>query len=177
MTSRTGNSARGVTLLELIIVLGILTAVAAVAAPRLTTFTAGRALQSEGARFLAVTRYARSEAVSRGSRAEVWIQPADRRYGVNLQDATGEQDPAISRSYTLASGLRFQLDGSMADPERAATVAYRPDGTLEPEAIERFWMMREDGDGIQIALDTSRARYELLGVNEQPEWETNENAR
>src|SRR5207249_2115896 len=54
------------TLIELILVMALLAIVLAVSAPALSTFFQGRTLDSEVRRFLSLTRYGQSRAVSEG---------------------------------------------------------------------------------------------------------------
>ena len=81
--SPTGNSrtrsadARGrggFTLIELILVMAVLAIVLAIIAPSLGNFFRGRTLDSEARRFVSLTRYAESRAVSEGSPMLLWMR-------------------------------------------------------------------------------------------------------
>lgn len=176
MTLPTGSKAPGVTLIELIIVMALLTTVAALTAPRLTAFLGGRSLQAECTRFIALTRHARSEAISQGVRTEVWLDVQEGAYGMRAV-AAGEGEgeggeETNAREYPLGRDFHFELDADTVQNDGTVTIAYRPDGTLDGDLLQRFWIMRGDGDGFQIALDESRAKYEIFGRDEETIYDT-----
>ena len=84
MTSPTGNknanppAADGFTLIELMLVLTLLLIVIGVAFPSLQHFFRGRNLDSEARRFLSLTRYGQSRAVSEGVPMVLWIDARNR---------------------------------------------------------------------------------------------------
>src|SRR6266516_1572443 len=69
------------TLIELIVVMAMLMIVLAVAAPSLSNFFRGRTLDSEARRFVSLTRYGQSRAVSDGVPMLLWIDTRQRAYG------------------------------------------------------------------------------------------------
>src|SRR5262249_21799177 len=77
---------RGFTLIELMLVMALLAVVLAVSAPSLSKFFKGRTLDSEARRFVSLTRYGQSRAVSEGVPMMLWIDPKERTYG--LQEET-----------------------------------------------------------------------------------------
>src|SRR5437016_14129570 len=92
MTLRTGK--RGVemrvgkaafTLIELILVMAMLLIVLAVAAPSLSKFFRGRTLDSEARRFVSLTRYGQSRAVSDGVPSGFWIDPNQGSHGLEQE--------------------------------------------------------------------------------------------
>src|SRR5215208_532805 len=64
--ARSAGVRSGFTLIELILVLGLLLIVAGISYPTLKNFFRGRALDSEARRFLSLTRYAQSRAAAEG---------------------------------------------------------------------------------------------------------------
>ena len=76
---------KGMTLIELICVMGILATAMAFSAPMLSRFFAGRTLAEESRRFLALTRFARSEAASQGLSLELRVKPTEGLYGLSPQ--------------------------------------------------------------------------------------------
>ena len=96
MTLRTGSPAsRGAggkkpgpqafTLIELIVVMAMLLIVIGISFPSLKGFFRGRTLDSEARRFLSLTRYAQSRAVSEGLPMLIWIDPQESSYGLQVQ--------------------------------------------------------------------------------------------
>src|SRR5262245_35533325 len=82
--------AQAFTLIELIRVMARLAVVLAVSAPALSKFFKGRTLDSEARRFVSLTRYGQSRAVSEGMPMMLWIDPKERTYG--LQEETTYTD-------------------------------------------------------------------------------------
>src|SRR5262245_32345834 len=81
---------RAFTLIELILVMALLMIVAAVSFPSLRNFFQGRSLDSEARRFLSLTRYAQSRAISEGIPMVLWLDAREGTYG--LQAETGYLD-------------------------------------------------------------------------------------
>src|SRR5437867_13133540 len=77
----------GFTLIELILVMALLAIVMAFSAPALTSFFRGRTLDSEARRFMALTRYGQSRAISEGVPMMLWIDTRRGTYG--LQEEPG----------------------------------------------------------------------------------------
>src|SRR5437868_4204065 len=100
-------TATGFTLVELILVMVLLTVVAAFAAPSLSRSMRQRNLAGEAARFVAATEYARDEAVSQGVPMTVWIDPSSQRFGVEAKtgyDASLTRD----RDFVLNPDTHFE---------------------------------------------------------------------
>ncbi len=99
---------RAFTLIELILVMAMLAVVIAVAAPSLSRFFRGRTLDSEARRFLALTHYGQSRAVSEGIPMTLWINTREGAYG--LEEAPGYEDyDTKARSYELAKDLEMEV--------------------------------------------------------------------
>src|SRR5687767_2693361 len=73
------------TLIELILVMTILIVVLSVSGPSLVSFFKGRTLDSEARRFLALTRYGQSRAISEGVPISLWIDPKEKKYGLEIE--------------------------------------------------------------------------------------------
>src|SRR5688572_7408500 len=115
-TSRTGmrRSSRarwqgGFTLVELIFVMALLAMLLAFAAPSLSRSIRDRHLKQEATRFVALTEYARTEAVSQGVPMIVWIDSQARRFGVQPKTAYGG-DTTRDREFQLGSEVRVEVE-------------------------------------------------------------------
>ena len=80
------------TLIELILVMALLVIVIAVTFPTLRNFFTGRTLESEGRRFLTLTRYAQTRAASEGIPMTLWIDPLQGSYGLEAQKGFLDRD-------------------------------------------------------------------------------------
>jgi type II secretion system protein H len=94
MTLRTGTKTKSnaFTLIELMVVMALLVIVIAVTFPSLQGFFRGRTLESEGRRFLTLTRYAQSRAVSEGIPMVLYVDPKRRLYGLEAQTGFLDRD-------------------------------------------------------------------------------------
>jgi type II secretion system protein H len=133
---RVGCAARNAfTLVELILVMALLALVMGFAAPSLSRSVRARRLAQEAVRFVALTEFARNEAVSRGIPMTVWIDTAAGRFG--FAPKTGFTAPGM-RSREFAVEEPAQIEIAAGDAEAVVTaVEFSPDGTPDPGAMER----------------------------------------
>src|SRR5437667_286619 len=100
--------ARAFTLIELILVMALLSIVLAVSAPALSNFFRGRNLDSEARRFVSLTRYAQSRAVSEGVPMIVWMDIRQGTYGLQQEPGyTPLDEKAVD--FVLSKGLRIGI--------------------------------------------------------------------
>src|SRR5258706_12236786 len=86
------NKRGAFTLIELILVMALVVIVIAVTFPSLQNFFRGRTLESEGRRFLTLTRYGQSRAVAEGIPMTLWIDPLQGAYGLEAQKGFLDRD-------------------------------------------------------------------------------------
>jgi type II secretion system protein H len=178
MTSRTGprTSAerlrrRGFTLIELILVMSLLVIVIALVAPSLGNFFRGRNLDSESRRFLALTRYARSRAVSEGVPMLLWLDPSQRAYGLTEEFSfTPRDEKAVV--YRLEPDVDLQLDqrgfststgtsplpGTLSLSANAVVIRFQPDGFIGESSPQSLWFLEREREGRERSGDDSRNR-------------------
>jgi len=106
--ARSGRT-KAFTLIELILVMGVLSVVFALAAPSLARFFRGRSLDSEAKRVLALTRYGQSRAVSEGVPMVLWMDQENKTYG--LQAAAGYRRAMDTNAveFTLSEQLEIEV--------------------------------------------------------------------
>jgi prepilin-type N-terminal cleavage/methylation domain-containing protein len=155
MKRRTNKKA--LTLMELICVMVVLSAVMAISVPLLSKFFLGRSLEEEARRFLALTRYARSESVSRSVRMELWVDPAAGDYGLKPQagddnSATKQQSwDKMPLEYHLAKGLSLDVDPNELDDQGIARILFWPDGTIDEESLDKLSIHEGEDRMVEIA--------------------------
>ncbi len=147
-------STRGFTLIEIIVVMAMLSAVIALAMPSLSRFFRGRSAQEEARRFLALTRYARSEAISMSIPMTLWIDADQPYYGLNPAEGY-ETDTFIPMLFTLDDDVRFEFTPISAADQGYVKIEFKPDGTIEQNELEALYITRENEEPIIIM----RARY------------------
>ena len=121
----------GFTLIELMLVLVLLTIAISLVVPSLAKFFGGRDLDSEVHRFISLTHYAQSRAVSDGVPMILWVDPKAGTYG--LEQETGYTDGDTKAvNYTVAEGLTMNLGkaGSKAAVGKGAGIHFSPDGNV-----------------------------------------------
>ncbi|MBN1517808.1 prepilin-type N-terminal cleavage/methylation domain-containing protein [Candidatus Sumerlaeota bacterium] len=165
MTSRIGRQTdlararRAMTLVELIIVMGLLALLMGIAAPRLSGFIGGRGLRDEARRFQGLTRYAANSAVSRSAPMILWLNSESGAYGLDI--ATGfEQDDWGPLQFQLSDGCRFEVDPSAADDKGQVEIRYEPDGNVDADSLTEVRIWRLDKEFITIRRETNGNEFE-----------------
>jgi prepilin-type N-terminal cleavage/methylation domain-containing protein len=148
---------RAFSLLELLVVLALLTALGALVGPGLARFTTGRAADEEMRRLHALLDYARAEASSRGARTTVWIGADGLSYGIEA-----DLSALVPRRFETAERVTISArneDNSVV-PGRA-TFVFWPDGMPDETNPARIVLLL-DGEPLHtIALDETATRYEV----------------
>lgn len=162
------------TLVELILVMAVLCVILGLSAPSLARSMHQRNLTQEATRLLALTEYARDEAVSLGVPMSVWINPQTGEFGVEAMPGY-EDAGARNKQYTLIKGLRFDITGASARAARQNSAAgrpraagesdvaeYLPDGTLDPSSQPSVRVVDRSNSGIEIAQTKDAWGYEIV---------------
>ncbi len=169
----------GFTLIELILVMALLAIVLGVAAPSLSRFFQGRTLDSEAKRFLALTRYGQSRAVSEGVPMLLWIDAKQSQYGLQADSSYLEEDTR-KLEYTLAKEVQVEVEeppvsfglqrvwkGSPGFTATLPKIQFLPDGFLgerSPDSIvfrqgqdAEIWI-EQTHNGLSYEVQTNQVR-------------------
>src|SRR5688500_9566548 len=132
MTSTT-RTASGFTLLELVLVLVIISTALAMAAPALRGWSKGARLRDAGDQFLAVARWARSQAVSNSRVYRLNVDANAGRYWVTVQDGTEfvSTGSDFGQVFALPSGFGISMNEATAQQSLKA-VDFFPTGRTQP---------------------------------------------
>ena len=201
MTSRVGNNQNriscagkprrgGFTLVELMLVMAMLASVLAVAAPSLARFFRGRNLNSEARRFLSLTRYGQSRAVSEGVPVILWIDSNHGVYGLEA-DTTYTEDDSKAVEYVLGDKLQIEVEmpiventsgqwwqgtssanslrsGNLMNTGRNSArddspqIRFTPDGFIsETSPVRVLIREKQDKETIGVAQSRNRLNYEI----------------
>jgi type II secretion system protein H len=158
------------TLVELILVMAMLAIVLAVAAPSLSNFFRGRTLDSEARRFVSLTRYGQSRAVSDGVPMLLWIDTRQRAYGLEEQSGYSDMDLkavelGLGKDLTIeATDIPAQTGG--ARPEQGAnrnvpTIRFLPDGFMSETSPRSVALRDRNGETIWVNQSRNRLSYEI----------------
>ncbi len=102
------SAGQGFTLVELILVMAVLIIAVSLVVPTVSKFFDGRMLDSEVRRFVALTHYGQSRAVSEGVPMMLWVDARRQVYGLKQEPGYGDAD-AKSVEYTVAKGLKIDV--------------------------------------------------------------------
>ena len=178
----------GFTLLELILVMMIAAIVLSMAAPSLRMFANARPVANTAAQFVALTDYARSQAISEGrtyrlnldpDKGLFWLtaqeggvfQPLEREFGrvFSLPEGTKMDwlaPPAVSTGITVP-GLRLPGQTDIQDASGTTTartfIAFYPDGHTETSELR---LTDRRGNTLSIVCLSPTERFRVITAKE-----------
>ncbi len=154
MRARSPRQDRGVTLVELLVVVGIMLAVASIALAAVGQFMGARGVDSAVRRLRGAVRIARAHASSTGKPTNVVFHLGEGR--VTVQTPAGEQvqEPIfLPRAAQFAPGFVNPDSGEKlwihVDGEPLRTLTLRPSGRVElpPGMTRNFWIVVSNRNG------------------------------
>jgi type II secretion system protein H len=157
---RTNRKSRAFTLIELIVVMMLLVVVAAIAAPRLGGFMAGRNAEEECRRFIALTQFAGEEAISRGERLELWMNPTSASYGLRSTVATGKE----VINFQCMDKLNLTVEEQYLGEDGSAAILFWPDGTIDESSPATIYLTESGATIFTMSLQKNRVRYAVQGA-------------
>ena len=156
----------GFTLIELVVVMTVLMTVLAITVPKLSRFFTGRTLDEEAKRFLALIRYARSEAISRSAPMELWVDPVIGHYGLSPSVGYSFADNKKPIEFVLDDTLRFDLGNVPLKQNDQTIIRCLPDGLIDDQSIERLSLRNKRNEEIWIVRTTTGQEYRI----QKDEW-------
>lgn len=193
MILRIGNNPKSIrarlafTLIELILVMGVLVAVMSTAAVSLSRFYRGRVLQHEAGRFIALTRYAQNRAVSSGVPMVLWIDYEQKTYGLREEARFDTSKVKLlttqkeiyetpvnafheekNLNFKLGENLQFLLDNRERLTNGVAMMRFYPDGAIDEDSLQYLVIEDKDQEMIPISQSHNRLYYEIS--NPTNEW-------
>lgn len=164
------------TLIELILVMAVLLVVFGVAFPSLKGFFRGRSLDSEARRFLALTRYGQSRAVSEGMPMTLWIDRDQHRYGLRAAEGYVDSD-AKAGEFTFNEDLQIEAQmraivsqSSQLLMNRTASklpaIRFLPDGSIAETSPAQITIRQSETEALWVVQSRNGLNYEIQ--NRQP---------
>ena len=155
------------TLVELIIVMALIATLVALVAPSLGRSLRGRNLDQEAKRFIALTEYARQEAVSQGVPMTVWIEPETGKFGAEPKPGY----PLMKnrpKNFKLNEDVHFEMGDTASAPEGVLqAVELAPDGMPEPTSIASLRLVDRFNAAVAIAKTRDGWGYEIVKEQEE----------
>jgi prepilin-type N-terminal cleavage/methylation domain-containing protein len=155
----------GFTLLELILVMVIISAVLGMAAPSLNGFFSSRKAHDAAAGILSLIRYARSQAITEGRNYRLNFNTDEGAYWLTASDAGGYStlDTEPGRKFLLPEFTTMELVmNSAAEKDKEGPEAYigfYPKGHADACTIRLF---DQNGDEVDVLALTPAERYHVV---------------
>jgi len=142
----------GFTLLELILVMIILSTVLAMAAPSLRGFFGSRKTHDEAAQILALTQFARSQAISEGVIYRLNFDTQQRTYWLTAQQsgAFEQLKTEFGQIFTLPNDIITELE-NVEKEDNKLFLEFTPQGTVTAGTI---WLIDRRGLVLEVTCPT-----------------------
>jgi type II secretion system protein H len=167
MTLATGQSdfrRRAFTLVELILVLALLVIVTSLAAPALSNFVRGRALDSEARRLAALMHAGQSRAVSEGLPMMLWVDEKQGAYGLNAETSSKGGDPK-AENLTLDENVRIAVLNvgatALTTFQNLPAIRFLADGTIDENSPHTLRLTDSRGNALWLVEARTRMGYEI----------------
>jgi type II secretion system protein H len=158
------RTTRGFTLVELILVLALLVIATSLAAPALSNFVRGRALDSEARRMLALMHAGQSRAVSEGLPMMLWVDSQAGRYGLEAE-TSGQNGDGKTENLDVDSTLRMTaVNGGAGTPvtfKNLPAIKFLADGSIDENSLPELKLLDSAGFARWFRLNTTRTGYEV----------------
>jgi len=148
------------TLLELILVMVILSTVLAMAAPSLRGFFASRRTDDTAAQILALTQFARSQAISEGVIYRLNFDTQERTYWLTSQQGGTFEMLAteFGQVFTLPKDIEMELE-DIEEDENDKFLAFTPHGTVTAGTVR---LIDRRGRGLEITCPTVTESFSIV---------------
>ncbi len=162
--SRVTCHGSGFTLIELILVLALLVIITSLAAPAMSNFIRGQALDSEARRLMALIHAGQSRAVSEGLPMVLWVDEKQGAYGLQAE-TTGRNGDPKAENLSLDASLQIAVvsAGSAGTTRFGGLPAIRflPDGTVDENSPQTLRLMDARGHALWLIESRNRNGYEV----------------
>ena len=154
----------GFTLIELILVLALLVIITSLAAPAMSNFIRGQALDSEARRLMALIHAGQSRAVSEGLPMVLWVDEKQGAYGLQAE-TTGRSGDPRAENLVLDASLQIAVvnTGSAGTTKLGGLPAIRflPDGTVDENSPQSLRLMDARGHALWLIESRDHNGYEV----------------
>jgi type II secretion system protein H len=152
------------TLIELILVMALLVVITSLAAPAMSRFIRGRALDTEARRLISFMHAAQSRAVSEGAPMILWVDENNRTYGVTAEVSGQTGDPKaemLAVDSTLAIAVQNSGGGSPTMFNHLPAIRFLADGTVDEDSPTALKLTDSDGFSRVLTETSLRTGYEV----------------
>ena len=154
----------GFTLVELILVLALLVIATSLAAPALSNFVRGRALDSEARRLAALMHAGQSRAVSEGAAMVLWLDEKAGHYGLEAE-TSGQNGDAKAENLAVDSTLQLAVQNiGTAAPvlfKNLPAIKFLADGAVDEDSPPVLKLTDSAGFSRWLSLNSGRTGYDI----------------
>ena len=155
---------RAFTLIELILVLALLVVITSLAAPAMSNFIRGRALDSEARRLFALMHAGQSRAVSEGMPMVLWVDEKQGAYGLQAE-TTGQNGDPKAENLTVDSTLQIAVlntgSGAPTTFNNLPAIRFLPDGTVDENSPQTLQLTDAAGVSLWLIETRNHTGYEI----------------
>jgi type II secretion system protein H len=157
--SRARRRAHGFTLIELILVLIILTVIAAVVVPSIRTFATGRDKDNIATMFLSLSDYARTQAASEGRTYRLNLDTTQNALWLTAQDGATFVAPTsdFGQRFTTTTGVTITTD--IQQRTDGTYVEFFPGGRSEAAKI---WVTDKQKNTTEVAAASATELFRIV---------------
>jgi len=156
-------------LIELILVLALLSIVAALVSPVLSGFIRGRGLDSEARRLVAVAHAGQSRAVSEGMPMLLWVNEKQNTYGLESETPPNGGDPK-AQDFTGDENVRIAVPATAGTApmtfHNLPAIRFLPDGTVDEDSPRTLQLTGTGGGELWLIQSRNRLGYEIRDTNQ-----------
>ena len=154
------------TLIELILVMALISIAISIAAPSLSNFFRGRALDSEARQLLALTHAGQARAVSSGFPMLLWVDSSGHAYGLveEMSKTAGQGSDPKAQEFSFADRMRIEAVNASPLPVNGRSlpaIRFLPDGTIDENNATTLRLSTDDGSALWLVAATNRLNYEI----------------
>ncbi len=150
----------------------LLAIAAGMAAPRMSSFFRGRALNFEARRMLSLSHYAQSRAIAEGEPVVFWVDSATSRYGVSILGSRSGEDTrrvayvaeptlVITPQAASTAAVSEMGDEAFGLSEGVVAIRFNPDGYFDESSVQRILIQQREGDALELVQRANKLDYEL----------------
>lgn len=139
------------------------------AAPALSNFVRGRALDSEARRLLALMHAGQSRAVSEGMPMVLWVDAKKGAYGLQMETTGPNGDPK-AEDLDVDSSLQISVPNSGTSAPvttfmNLPAIRFLPGGTVDENSPSTIVLTDSAGVSRWLVLNSARTGYEIRDSN------------
>lgn len=152
------HTTSGFTLVELVLVMLIITIALAVAAPSMSGFARGRVVSDAAGKFVAVTHFARTQAINDGAICRVNIDTTGGKYWVTEDD--GEDFVPVEsmggQTFSVPTDVRMEVGAPVGTGDQV--IEFQPNGRTDTGVV-RFYGLK--GKAVEVVCENPLDVYHV----------------